>query len=38
MWEKNDDRNKVKPMPIPCVIVCAKYDDFANNNDPMKKK
>jgi len=37
-WEKSEDRNKVKPMPVPFVIVCSKYDDFANKFDPMKKK
>jgi hypothetical protein len=25
-------------MPIPFMLVCAKYDDFANKYDPLKKK
>jgi hypothetical protein len=25
-------------MAIPCVLVCAKYDEFAKKHDPLKKK
>ena len=38
VWEKNDDRGKVQPLPFPVVVVGSKFDHFANTYESVKKK
>lgn len=38
IWEKHDDKSKVKPLPVSVVIVGSKFDIFANQYESVKKK
>ena len=38
VWEKHDDKSKVKPLPVSVVIVGSKFDIFANQYESVKKK
>jgi len=29
-WSEHEDRAKVKAMLVPVVLICTKYDTFAN--------
>lgn len=37
-WAQNDDRAKVHPLLIPIVVVGSKFDIFAKQYEPVKKK
>ena len=37
-WGDHEDRGKVKPMLVPVVILCTKYDQFANQYESVRKK
>jgi dynein light intermediate chain 2 len=37
-WQSNDDRSKVHPLLLPVVVVGSKFDIFAKQYEPIKKK
>jgi hypothetical protein len=37
-WEKNDDKNKINFMWMPVVVIGSKFDIFAKQYEPIKKK
>ena len=38
VWAEHEDRGKINVCPIPIIIICTKYDVFANENEPQRKK
>ena len=37
-WGNNDDKNKIQTSMIPIVVVGSKFDIFAKQYEPVKKK
>ena len=37
-WAAHEDGSKVNPMLVPTVLVCTKYDAFANQYESVRKK
>ena len=38
VWGEHEDRGKINLCPVPIIIICTKYDIFANENEPQRKK
>jgi len=37
-WSKHEDYSRIKPSPLPIIIVGSKFDLFANSYETIKKK
>jgi dynein light intermediate chain 2, cytosolic len=37
-WGDHEDRSKVQPQLVPVVLICTKYDTFANQYESARKK
>lgn len=37
-WADHEDRSKVQPQLVPVVLICTKYDTFANQYESARKK
>ncbi len=37
-WAEHEDRSKVKPLLVPVVLICSKYDAFAAQYESARKK
>lgn len=35
---EHEDRSKINPMLVPVVLICTKYDEFANQYESARKK
>jgi len=37
-WASHDDIRNMNPTSIPTIVVCSKFDIFANKFESIKKK